>query len=597
MTVPGRRSRLVFGAVLALGGVLVVLALLANARFVELARANRWSLHTHQVLTETAGVEAALSAMETAFRGFALTGEARYRQAWSRERAVLESGTARLGRLTSDNPAQQRRVAALVAEYRAWLGSQAATGIEAEGDAAALAAARAAAADPAQVAARASRSASLRALARSIQRDEFALLRARAGRAARLERVTRGLMLAGSAIAFLLAVAAAALVHRRTAGLRRANEALEAEAAQRALAARTSERLARQNALILSSAADGIYGIDAHGFTTFLNPAAAGMLGYDAEELTGRPYEATLLSHAPGGDPIRAALHSGEPVTVRDATFRRADGRRFPVEYTVSPIVEEERIAGAVITFRDVTLRREVDRMKDEFVSVVSHELRTPLTSIRGSLGLLAAGKGGELSSSGARMLEIAVANTDRLIRLINDILDLERIESGKEAMEMEPVSAAEVARHAAEVMHPVADRAGVALRLRAEDAPLVADADRLLQVITNLLSNAIKFSEAGGAVELAVERGAEGAVFRVADGGRGIPADRLESIFERFHQVDSSDSRQKGGTGLGLAICRSIVQQHGGRIWAESEPGRGSTFVFTLPVRGGDGGKEVLGP
>jgi len=581
-----RPSRLVFGALLALGVVLVALALLANTRFVELARANRWSLHTHEVLTETAGVEASLSAMETAFRGFALTGGERYREAWSRESADVEKRAARLRQLVADNPAQLRRVDALLAGYREWRASQVATGIAAARDAAAVARARAAAADPARVEARAARSDALRRRVLGIEAEEFRLLRARAGRARELERTTRRVLLAGSAIALLLAAAAAVLVQRRTAGLRAANEALAAEAAQRALAARTSGRLAGQNALILSSAADGIYGIDAHGFTTFVNPAAERMLGYEAEELTGRPYEATLLSHAPGGDPIRAALLSSEPVTVPNATFRRADGRRFPVEYTVSPIVEEERIAGAVITFRDVTLRREVDRMKDEFVSVVSHELRTPLTSIRGSLGLLAAGKGGDLSVAGARMLEIAVANTDRLIRLINDILDLERIESGKEAMEMGPVSAADLARHAAEVMQPVAERAGVALRLRADDAALEADADRLLQVLTNLLSNAVKFSEAGNAVDLVVERASDGAVFRVADQGRGIPPDRLESIFERFNQVDSSDSRQKGGTGLGLAICRSIVQQHGGRIWAESKAGEGSTFVFTVPAR-----------
>src|SRR6185503_75825 len=133
--------------------------------------------------------------------------------------------------------------------------------------------------------------------------------------------------------------------------------------------------------------------------------------------LPGRPYEATLLSAAPDGDPIRAALLSGEPSTVRDATFRRAGGERFPVEFTCTPIVEEGRIAGAVITFRDVTERREVDRMKDEFISVVSHELRTPLTAIRGSLGLLAAGKAGEVPERGQRMLDIAVQNTDRLIR------------------------------------------------------------------------------------------------------------------------------------------------------------------------------------
>jgi signal transduction histidine kinase len=309
------------------------------------------------------------------------------------------------------------------------------------------------------------------------------------------------------------------------------------------------------------------------------------MLGYAADDLPGRPYEATLLARSGGEDPVRATLLSGEPRTVPDAAFRRADGSRFPVEFTCTPIVEENHIAGAVITFRDVTERREVDRMKDEFISVVSHELRTPLTAIRGSLGLLAAGKAGDIPQRGQRMLEIAVQNTDRLIRLINDILDIERIESGKVAMEPAPVNAAELAQGAVDVMLQMAERAGVELYVWAEPMHLVADADRLLQVLTNLISNAIKFSPPGTSVQLTVEPRDGEAVFRVSDQGRGIPQDRLESIFERFQQVDSSDSRQKGGTGLGLAICRSIVSQHGGRIWAESEPGQGSTFSFTLPL------------
>ncbi|MFL5540671.1 MAG: ATP-binding protein, partial [Longimicrobiaceae bacterium] len=382
-----------------------------------------------------------------------------------------------------------------------------------------------------------------------------------------------------------LALAAGVLVLRRTARLNQANEALRAEAAERILARQAAERLARQNELILNSAAEGIYGVDAHGYTTFVNPAAAAMLGYSADDLPGRPYEATLLARAGGEDPVRAALLNGQPRTVADAAFRRADGTRFPVEFTCTPIVEENHIAGAVITFRDVTERREVDRMKDEFISVVSHELRTPLTAIRGSLGLLAAGKAGDIPQRGQRMLEIAVQNTDRLIRLINDILDLERIESGKVAMEPRPVNAAELAHNAAEMMLPMAERAGVGLFVEAEAVRLLADSDRILQVLTNLISNAVKFSPPGASVEVRVEPVGGEARFRVADQGRGIPEDRLESIFERFQQVDSSDSRQKGGTGLGLAICRTIVTQHGGRIWAESAPGEGSTFHFTIPL------------
>ncbi|HEU4558849.1 MAG TPA: ATP-binding protein [Longimicrobium sp.] len=565
--------------------LLLGLVLLANSGVRELAGANRSSIHTYEVITQAEGLAAAQAELETAFRGFALSGDTHLLDAWETGRRDWERHQAALLRLTSDNPQQQLRMRTLAALSDSFGALQEPAARVDRSDPAALAAARAFARDAGGFAARRRLGEAIRATLAELQRTEFTLLNTRAERARTLERRTRALVLAGGILALLLALAAGAMVLRRTARLDEANRRLHDEAAERILARQAAERLARQNELILNAAAEGIYGVDAHGYTTFVNPAAAAMLGYGADDLPGRPYEATLLARASGEDPVRAALLSGEPRTVTDAAFRRADGSRFPVEFTCTPIVEENHIAGAVITFRDVTERREVDRMKDEFISVVSHELRTPLTAIRGSLGLLAAGKAGDIPQRGQRMLEIAVQNTDRLIRLINDILDIERIESGKVAMEPAPVNAAELAQGAAEVMLPMAERVGVELYVWAEPMHLVADADRILQVLTNLLSNAIKFSPAGTSVQLTVEPRDGEAIFRVADQGRGIPEDRLESIFERFQQVDSSDSRQKGGTGLGLAICRSIVSQHGGRIWAESEPGEGSTFAFTLPL------------
>ena len=570
-----------FGALMLL---LMALMALAFLDFRELSRANRWSIHTYDVLAQTEGMRGAAAEMETALRGFGLSGEPRFAAAWRAGAAEFDDHAAAARRLVADNPLQQRRLEAMMAIERRWREMQQ-LGIPDEASPQeSVLAAQGRVADRAAFSERTARGDSIRGLLALMERSEFDLLRSRADRASALERRTGWLLGGGGLFAVLLAGGAGALALRRTAGLRRANRLLTAEAAERMLARRAGERLARQNELILHAAAEGIYGVDAHGYTTFVNPAAAEMLGYAAEALPGRPYEA-LLAGSADGDPIRAALLSGEVRTERNASFRRADGRRFPVEFTCTPIVEDDHIGGAVITFRDVTERRAVDRMKDEFVSVVSHELRTPLTAIRGSLGLLAAGKAGEVPERGRRMLDIAVQNTDRLIRLINDILDLERIESGMVAMELSPVDAADLLRHAAEVMQPMAERAGVELRVQVQPVPLVADADRLLQVLTNLVSNAVKFSPEGARVELGVEAVDGEARFRVADQGRGIPADRLESIFERFQQVDSSDSRQKGGTGLGLAICRTIVDQHGGRIWAESEPGQGSTFRFVLPL------------
>ena len=234
----------------------------------------------------------------------------------------------------------------------------------------------------------------------------------------------------------------------------------------------------------------------------------------------------------------------------------------------------------------------ELDSIKDEFISTVSHELRTPLTSIRGALGLLSAGLMGEVDAKAQNLLRIAVTNTDRLIRLINDILDLERMESGRDPLHVRRCSLHDLAEQAIETMSGMALLANVQLALNLESAPdatfFDGDPDRILQILTNLLSNAIKFSPSASTVAVLVSSEPDSVVLRVTDQGRGIPVENLDSIFDRFQQVEASDARQKGGTGLGLAICRTIVQQHNGTIWAESnvarQRGPGASLVVSLP-------------
>jgi signal transduction histidine kinase len=230
---------------------------------------------------------------------------------------------------------------------------------------------------------------------------------------------------------------------------------------------------------------------------------------------------------------------------------------------------------------------RKSERVKDEFLSIAGHELRTPLTSIRGSLGLLAGGLVGELPAEAADMVALAVENTDRLVRLVNDILDIERMDAGHLPLERAPVGVGELVRQSAQAVQVTAEDAGVQLRVDVEDLEICADGDRVVQTLVNLLGNAIKFSPPGSAVTVTVAPGEGCARFSVSDSGRGIPADQLDSIFERFNQVDASDTREKGGSGLGLAIARGIVESHGGHLWAESAPGEGSSFRFTLPLAG----------
>ncbi len=353
-----------------------------------------------------------------------------------------------------------------------------------------------------------------------------------------------------------------------------------------------AKEFSRSIELILNSAGEGIFGLDMDGAVTFVNPAGAGILGYEVDDLLGRRmHDIAHHTRADGTPnlwedcPAFMALKLGTFQSSDLEMFWRQDGSHFPVDFIANPMYDEPgKVIGAVVTFRDISERYEIDRMKSEFVSTVSHELRTPLTSIRGSLGLLGSGLLGQVGEKGEKMLSIAISNTDRLIRLINDILDIERLESGNVSLQLTRLSAADLLRESVENMRAFAAGSGVALEFEGGDVDVLGDHDRLIQTLTNLLSNAVKFSPEGSRVVASAERHGRLARFAVHDRGRGIPPDKLDLIFERFQQVDASDAREKGGTGLGLPISRSIVLEHGGTIWAESTPGR-TTFYFTIPV------------
>ena len=350
------------------------------------------------------------------------------------------------------------------------------------------------------------------------------------------------------------------------------------------------EELNRQKESILNSVADGIFGTDSAGRIVFVNPAAASILGAHAFDLIGRTVHSVVHEERKGRQKCSDQCRTGRAFLVREGTsgedvFFRRNGASFPVEFSVTPMVEHNVAVGSVLSFRDISQRYALDRMKDEFVSTVSHELRTPLTSIRGALGLLSTGLLGEMNEKATNLLRIAVTNSDRLVRLINDILDLERMTSGRAPLTYRNCDLEDLARQAIDAMTPMAEAAKVQLSLDSGPVQVEVDPDRLQQVMTNLLSNAIKFSPPHSQVTVTLERLLDGVSVSVIDQGRGIPKDKLESIFDRFQQVDASDARQKGGTGLGLAICRTIVMQHGGRIWAERNAERGSTFRMFLPL------------
>jgi PAS domain S-box-containing protein len=371
-------------------------------------------------------------------------------------------------------------------------------------------------------------------------------------------------------------------------------QAVARDITDRKLAQSALARLQQQTESILNSAAEGILSVDNRGVIVMVNAAAAQLTGYGVSDMQGQEAHGLLhhahdhgSSAAAGGCGIQAAVHGGQPQRSQTDVFWRRDGTSFPVEYSIVPVRDGSQVSGAVLTFHDISERQAIERMKDDFISVVSHELRTPLTSIRGSLGLLAGGLLDLRSDQARRMIDLAVSNSDRLIRLINDILDVERMASGHVVMDLEAVDVRGIVQRSIESVQALAESASIRLDGQAEAGEIQADPDRLMQALTNLIGNAIKFSPEGSTVLVQARGQAAEVVFSVTDHGRGIPPEKIEGIFNRFEQVDASDSREKGGTGLGLAISRNIVELHGGRMWVESRVGEGSCFSFTIPRDG----------
>lgn len=354
---------------------------------------------------------------------------------------------------------------------------------------------------------------------------------------------------------------------------------------------------------IVENVIDGIITIDSRGIVQSMNAAAEKIFAYDSSEVIGenvkmlmpetysQEHDGYLSSYLKTG--VKKIIGIG-----REVEGRRKDGTTFPMELAVSDMMidGDYMFAGVV---RDITERKKMERMKSEFVSTVSHELRTPLTSIRGALGLVLAKFSAQLPANALKMIEMANRNGERLTLLINDILDLEKIESGHLDFDFKLLDLAAIARSAVADNQGFAEQHGVQLLITDSlaAAPVLGDENRLLQVFANLISNAIKYSPEGGRVEVNVGMENSHILVSVRDYGDGIPFKFRDQIFQRFAQADSSDSREKGGTGLGLSICKAIMDRHQGSIDYRSTIGEGTEFSFTLPCTALAGGDDVFEP
>ena len=344
---------------------------------------------------------------------------------------------------------------------------------------------------------------------------------------------------------------------------------------------------------IVENITDGIVTINEAGIIQWVNSAAARLFGYESEQLIGQNVKILVPDpfHGEHDAYIRNYRETGQAKIIgigREVEGQRRNGSTFPMELEIAEIrFKDERLFLGVT--KDITERKEMDRMKAEFISTVSHELRTPLTSIRGSLGLVTSGALGEMPKKVGRMIELAENNTTRLISLVNDLLDMEKLQSGELVFHMEKESLTEIVSNSLETNKPFADDRKVKFKLTetVSDAVVRGDGDRLAQVMANLLSNAIKFSPEGETVEISLTRREDGFRIIVSDRGPGVPDEFRDKLFERFAQADSSDNRQKGGTGLGLNISKVIVEAHGGEIGFDPTPGKGAVFYVDLPDYG----------
>lgn len=355
---------------------------------------------------------------------------------------------------------------------------------------------------------------------------------------------------------------------------------------------------AERNATILNSTIDAIFILNPSGTVEVMNAAATRMLGYTSEALERRDIS-TILDLAPGDGSFhkRIGLVDGqlERSFLADRAVVHHDGREIAVDVAmgVMSLPSGDHI---VVSLRDISERKRIERVKDDLMSTVSHELRTPLTSIVGSLGLLRSGAAGAIPGDAARLVEIAENNSRRLIRLINDMLDIDRIESGTLRLARDPIDLRIVVDRGCIGSEGVARSKDVTIDCHLPDRPVMVsgDADRLLQVVSNLMSNAVRAAPAGSAIDLSLAVSGDTAIVSVEDRGEGVPPAFRERIFGRFERAEHDAAT---GTGLGLAISREIVARHDGRIWFEDRPGGGARFCFSLALLGTVAARDADAP
>ncbi|TSC85716.1 MAG: Multi-sensor signal transduction histidine kinase, partial [Microgenomates group bacterium Gr01-1014_16] len=359
--------------------------------------------------------------------------------------------------------------------------------------------------------------------------------------------------------------------------------------------AETERERARDEAM-LGSLGEGLVVIDTHGDIVRMNPMSESLLGWKQAEVMGKKWDDVAVLETEEGKRIAAeqratirVLSSGKTITNDKYYYVRRDGKRFPVGTTAAPIIFAGKVIGVIAVFRDITREKYVDRAKSEFVSLASHQLRTPLSSIKWFSEMLLAGDAGQLTNEQRQFVENVAQSNERMIELVNGLLNISRIESGRIIVDPVPTDLEQLVKETvSELQKKIADKNLELVVSVAPNIPKInVDPKMVRQVYMNLLSNSIKYSPVRARIVVLISIKGSEVLSQVSDTGYGIPKREQTRVFQKFYRGENIVKLETDGTGLGLYLVKAIVESSGGRVWFESEEGKGTAFWFTLPLSG----------